>query len=259
MLQSKVVFDQMRNKVTFNFPPQRIISLVPSQTELLYDLGLDGRVVGITKFCERPESWHKTKTKVGGTKKLNLDVIDSLQPDLIIGNKEENDQAGIKDLQQKYPVWMSDIVTLDDALWMIRSLGELTGKLENSKSISDRITGAFSNIKKHDARVLYLIWRDPWMGVGSGTFVHSMLDHMGLTNVLLDSPRYPELSNHRIASLNPAHVFLSSEPYPFQEKHISELKKALPKAQFTLVDGQYFSWYGSRLIGAPDYFNSLAI
>ncbi|MEQ8424636.1 MAG: helical backbone metal receptor [Cyclobacteriaceae bacterium] len=259
MQQPRVVIDQMGRKVKFNFPPTRIVSLVPSQTELLYDLGFNEQVVGITKFCEHPSSWRELKVKVGGTKKLKLEVIDSLDPDLIIGNKEENNKESIEALQQKYPVWMSDIVTLDDAFWMINEIGEITGKGAKGKAISNQITASFSNLKKRKAKVLYLIWRRPWMGAGSNTFINSMLEQMGLTNVLSNIPRYPELSVEQIESLEPDHVFLSSEPYPFQKKHIRELKGILPDTCFTLVDGQYFSWYGSRLVGAPVYFNSLII
>ncbi|MEP2668236.1 MAG: helical backbone metal receptor [Cyclobacteriaceae bacterium] len=252
----KSAVDQMGNDVQFNYPPQRIISLVPSQTELLYDLGLGDRVVGITKFCERPASWYKEKTKVGGTKKLNLDVIDSLHPDLIIGNKEENDKESIEFLQKKYSVWMSDIVTLEDALWMINGIGDLTNSIEKSEAIKSQIVRAFSKLKKHKGSVLYLIWRNPWMGAGKDTFIDTMLDQMGLTNVLA-STRYPELSSEQIQAFNPDHVFLSSEPYPFQEKHFSELQDIFPHSRLTLVDGQFFSWYGSRLLKAPDYFNKL--
>ncbi len=252
-----IAIDQMGKEVRFNYPPQHIISLVPSQTELLYDLGLDGQVVGITKFCEHPASWRKVKTIVGGTKKLRLDIIESLQPDLIIGNKEENDQASIEALQKMYPVWMSDIVTLEDAMWMIKSIGEITYRMDQGEAIVSKIVSGFAQIKKRKAKVLYLIWRRPWMGAGSGTFIHSMLQEIGFTNVLADQSRYPEITPQQIRALQPDHILLSSEPYPFSEKHIDELKEICPAARLALVDGQFFSWYGSRLIGAPDYFNSL--
>lgn len=257
MQQLKVVIDQMGNKVKFNYPPQRIVSLVPSQTELLHDLGLGDRVVGITKFCELPAFWHKSKTKIGGTKKLQHDIIDTLHPDLIIGNKEENDKESIETLQQNYPVWMSDIVTLEDAIWMIQSIGDLTDSPGKSNTINNQITKAFSQIKKRQGSVLYLIWRNPWMGVGAHTFIHTMVQQMGLSNVLENSPRYPELSAEQIHDLNPDHIFLSSEPYPFQEKHFKELIDIIPHSRLSLVDGQFFSWYGSRLIYAPEYINKL--
>lgn len=255
----KTVTDQLGNEIKLSYPPQRIISLVPSQTELLYDLGLDKEVVGITKFCEHPAIWHKTKIKVGGTKKLKMEVIDSLRPDLIIGNKEENDKDSIEILQHKYPLWISDIVTLEDALWMINAVGDLTNTFNNSKTLTTQIISSFTQIRHHKARVLYLIWRNPWMGVGSGTFIHSMLELMGLTNVLENQMRYPELMASQIQALNPDHVFLSSEPFPFQEKHVKELRRILPNTQMSLVDGQFFSWYGSRLVKSPGYFNNLGI
>src|SRR6185437_6810940 len=124
----KAFTDMMGNKVVLNYPPRRIISLVPSQTELLYDLGLDGTVVGITKFCVHPNEWFRNKKRVGGTKTLHLNIIEELQPDLIIANKEENTREQIETLSTAYPVWVSNIQTISDGLDMIRKVGELVGK-----------------------------------------------------------------------------------------------------------------------------------
>lgn len=246
----------MGNVLSLELPLKRIISLVPSQTELLYDLGLDVDVVGITKFCVHPPHWLKEKSIVGGTKKFHFETIDRLQPDLIIGNKEENYQEGIELLQKKYPVWMSDIVTLDDALSMIFSVSEITGKQSSGASLVNQINNLFKEIKPLKSSVLYLIWKKPWMGAGKGTFINSMLEIVGLKNVL-QSERYPELSESEIKELNPDVLLLSSEPYPFQEEHIEELKRIVPRAKIILVDGEMFSWYGSRLSKTPDYFKSL--
>jgi ABC-type Fe3+-hydroxamate transport system substrate-binding protein len=229
--------------------------LVPSQTELLYDLGLDEEVAGITKFCVHPPHWLKEKTIIGGTKKFHFEIIDRLRPDLIIGNKEENYREGIELLQKKYPVWMSDIITLDDALSMITSVSEITGRQDSGACIVERIRTSFKEIKPGNASVLYLIWKKPWMGAGKGTFINSMLEIMGLENVL-QTERYPELSEEEIKELHPEVLLLSSEPYPFREEHIEELKRIVPKAKIILVDGEIFSWYGSRLLKAPDYFKS---
>ena len=119
--------------------PQRIISLVPSQTELLYDLGLQDRVVGITKFCVHPNIWFRTKTRVGGTKQLHPKIINDLHPDLIIANKEENDKEQIEALSQKYPVWISDIKSLQDALCMIESIGQITATASAAQQIGTTI------------------------------------------------------------------------------------------------------------------------
>jgi ABC-type Fe3+-hydroxamate transport system substrate-binding protein len=240
-------------------PPKRIVSLVPSQTELLSDLGLGSEVAGITKFCIHPEHWRKSKTIVGGTKNFHFDIIDRIAPDLILGNKEENYKEGIQQLQARYPVWMSDIVLLEDALQMIASIGELTNKTTAASAIVDRIKKAFQLLTKRPPnRILYLIWRDPWMGAGNDTFIHTMIEKIGWMNCL-EAPRYPELTAEDIRILDPEIVLLSSEPYPFGEKHRVELNEIVPSAKTILVDGEMFSWYGSRLAHAPAYFNALVL
>lgn len=249
----------MGNTVDVPFPPQRIISLVPSQTELLHDLRIDERVVGITKFCERPIEWQLAKTKVGGTKSINMEKIVELQPDIIIGNKEENDKQSIELLQKRYPVWMSDINTLEDAIAMILAVGEIAERGRESKTMVETIRDEFAKVIKTEGTVLYLIWNEPWMGVGANTFIHSILSLIGYKNVLNSIERYPKLTMDKIKSLNPDYIFLSSEPYPFREKHMEELKLHLPEARIRLVDGQFFSWYGSRLMKAPAYFNQLQV
>jgi ABC-type Fe3+-hydroxamate transport system substrate-binding protein len=248
--------DQTGNLVITS-APRRIISLVPSQTELLADLGLDEEIVGITRFCIHPRAWVGPKKIIGGTKKFNFDVIHALEPDLIIGNKEENDEEGIVRLRSRYPVWLSDIVSLEDALAMITSLGEITTRKSQAGGIIDAIHTAFSTIRKfNEDSVLYLIWRKPWMAAGKGTFINTMLERTGLRNAVEDA-RYPELLPEQISALKPDYIFLSSEPYPFGEKHQAELAELCPDARIILVDGEMFSWYGSRLIKAPAYFNSL--
>ena len=249
--------DQLSNKVSIQFPPRRIVSLVPSQTELLASLGLKDQVVGITKLCVHPVTWFESKTIVGGTKNFHFDVIDKLQPDLIIGNKEENYQEGIYELQKKYPVWMSDILNWNDALNMIHGIGQVTGKEAEALDIVDSINKSFASLRTFSSQsVLYFIWRKPWMVAWRDTFIQAILEKLNLQNVITSS-RYPELSDDEIKQLNPEYIFLSSEPYPFQEKHIAELKTICPSSKIILVDGEMFSWYGSRLLQAPLYFNSL--
>ena len=254
----RTFIDQLGSPVTIPFPPQRIISLVPSQSELLADLDLDSRVVGITKFCVHPESWQKTKTIIGGTKKFRFDVIESLSPDLIIGNKEENYPEGIEALRSKYPVWMSDIVSIEDSMEMIHQLGELTDSTRQAHDISTQIKNTFFSIDKlPPLRSLYLIWQNPWMGAASGTFIHELMMHAGLKNCISDRNRYPELSREDVVALNPDLILLSSEPFPFQQKHIEEMQAICPKAKIKFIDGEMFSWYGSRLKKFPEYVRTL--
>ncbi|MEX1189342.1 MAG: helical backbone metal receptor [Bacteroidia bacterium] len=252
--------DMLGRELLFDRVPKRIISVVPSQTELLYDLGLEDEVIAITKFCIHPENWFRTKERIGGTKNLDLDRIRELKPDLIIANKEENSKADIEELSDEFPVWVSDIYNLDDAQQMIQQLGNLLGKDHMAQAIARMIEKGFSSIKSlhKKQRALYLIWQNPWMSVNRDTFIHDMIQRLGLENVTSEfGSRYPQLSAEEIKILNPQLVLLSSEPYPFKEKHISQLQALLPNSRIGLVDGEAFSWYGSRLVQSPPYFIEL--
>ncbi|RYG10022.1 MAG: cobalamin-binding protein [Chitinophagaceae bacterium] len=254
----KTVTDQLGRAVTFNYPPKRIISLVPSQTELLFDLGLGEEVVGITKFCIHPIEKFASCTKVGGTKKLKIDVIRSLKPDLIIGNKEENTQNEIEELMSEFPVWMSDIANLEDSMRMIEQIGELVNRAPEAAYLNHLILAGFNDLqslavsKNINKRVAYIIWKDPYLFAGRDTFIDDILRKIGLTNVVKQS-RYPQVALPQLQTQNPELIFLSSEPYPFKEKHSEEIKAILPHVKVILVDGEMFSWYGSRLVKAINY------
>lgn len=250
--------DQLNSVVQVTYPPQRIISLVPSQTELLADLGLKDRVVGITKFCVHPEDWRKSKAIIGGTKNFEFERIRSLQPDLIIGNKEENYPEGIRTLAAQFPVWMSDVITLPDALSMICKVGQITNTSSKAERIAHDIESTFANlVKLPSLKTLYLIWKSPWMAAAQGTFIDEMMELSGLENVFNRQTRYPEINTEQVKRLNPELILLSSEPYPFREKHIEELRLLCPNSKILLVDGEMFSWYGSRLLKFPAYMNSI--
>jgi ABC-type Fe3+-hydroxamate transport system substrate-binding protein len=259
--EKKIFKDQMGYSVEVAWPPKRIISLVPSQTELLAHLGLDNEVVGITKFCVHPQEWFKNKKRVGGTKNIDLHRIEELQPDIIIGNKEENKEDQIKELMQRYPVWMSDIHNLDDAFDMILNVGKLVDKYDKADVLVKNIRSNFKSLHTHEipsAKVAYFIWRDPYMSIGKSAFINSMMDRLNLNNVFAEMPgEYPSVTAEQIAQAAPELILLSSEPYPFAEKHMAEFKEICPDSKIVLVDGEYFSWYGSRLLKAPAYFNTL--
>lgn len=250
--------DQLGRIISVPEKPQRIVSLVPSQTELLYSLGLEEKVVGITKFCVHPYHWRKEKKVIGGTKNFHLDRIRQLEPDLIIGNKEENYREGIEALEQEFPVWMSDIFSLKDALDMIRSVGEITGVGEKASQMAQEVQGSFSKLRPlPNVRSLYFIWRQPYMSIGNNTFIDEVMRRCGLKNILDDRDRYPSITEEDIRELNPQLILLSSEPYPFKEKHLKEIKNLCPEAEVLLVDGEMFCWYGSRLCKAVPYLQSL--
>lgn len=258
-IRSMLFTDQLNNTIELKAYPKRIISLVPSQSELLWDLGLREELIGITKFCIHPTELFKTVTRIGGTKTVNIEKIRALKPDLIIGNKEENEHTQILELQKEFPVWMSDIYNLQDSLTMIQYLGELVNRVEEANKLKDVIQSSFLNFKIAQKSVLYLIWKDPYMAAGKSTFIGDMLQKMGLENVVSNvNGRYPNLNLEDIKSLNPELIFLSTEPFPFKEEHITELKKTLPNSKILLVDGEFFSWYGSRLQKSVAYFNELS-
>ncbi len=254
-----VFADQTGRKISLARTARRIISLVPSQTELLFDLGLDTEVIGITKFCVHPEEWFRSKKRVGGTKQLKLDIIELLQPDLIIANKEENLKEQIEELEKKYPVWISDVHNIEDALRMIEQIGLIVNKAEQANKMVVQIKEAFAGLTTHGSRLMtaYLIWQNPYMTAGGDTFIHSMMTAAGFENIFADKKRYPEVTIADLHIANCQLLLLSSEPYPFKQKHIDELQPLLPGTKIILVDGEMFSWYGSRLLKAPAYFNKL--
>jgi ABC-type Fe3+-hydroxamate transport system substrate-binding protein len=258
MLSKGTYTDQMGRDVYIPAMPQRIVSIVPSQTELLFDLGLTEQIVGITKFCIHPSDSVQSKTKVGGTKQLNIELIKSLQPDLIIANKEENERSQVEELIRYFPVWISDVNNLDDALKMIRSVVEINDKATDGQKIIKQISTSFEVLKPviNQLSVAYLIWRKPYMVAGKGTYIDDMMRYCGLRNVVNET-RYPEVDAQKLLILNPDIVLLSSEPYPFKQKHINEFKSILPKAKVFLVNGEMFSWYGSRLQYAVEYFGQI--
>lgn len=250
--------DQTGYTISLSHVPKRIVSLVPSQTELLYDLGLDECVVGITKFCVHPKTWFRSKQRVGGTKTVKLDAVAALQPDLILANKEENVQEQVEALRNIAPVWTSDISNLAETLDMIQAVGALTDTAATATTIQERISNSFAALSGTTQRkAAYLIWRDPYMTAGGDTFISDMLQYCCCTNVFAHQQRYPAITLEDIRNSGADTVLLSSEPFPFKEKHIAEISAALPGTKVLLVDGEMFSWYGSRLLHAPAYFHVL--
>ena len=254
--------DHLDRAINLTHPPKRIISLVPSQSELVVDLGLEKELVGITKFCIHPKHLKSEKVIVGGTKQVDYDKIRNLKPDIILCNKEENTQEMIVELEKIAPVHISDIYTIADTLKLISDYGDLFNCsikadkiIENIQNKKDGFLNSFK--PKSYKSVAYFIWKKPWMVAGSHNFIHHLLELNGLKNYYGNVERYPEVMLDEKCPEGADLVFLSTEPYPFKEKHIKELKEYFPHAQIMVVDGEMFSWYGSRLIKAFDYFKTL--
>lgn len=252
------ITDQTGNEVYLNKIAKRIISLVPSQTELLYTLGLDSEVIGITKFCVHPKEWFHNKKRVGGTKNIHIDEITLLQPDLIIANKEENVRSQIESLKKIAPVYVSDVDNLDSALQMMYDVGRMTGKETKAAELIAAIQYNFSKlIPAENVNTAYFIWNDPYMTVGGDTFISDMLNRCGFINIFRNQNRYPEITLDDIKEKDCQLILLSSEPYPFKQEHLKAMEKQLPNLTVLLADGEMFSWYGSRLLLATDYFKKL--
>ena len=239
--------------------PQKIISLVPSISELLYELNLAKETVGITKFCIHPSIWYHTKEKIGGTKNLQIEKIKCLQPDLIIANKEENTKEKVEILARLFPVYLTDVNNYEEAIKMIEDVGKITSRVADAAQLTKVIQSGFNLIKKpfKQIKTVYFIWKDPYMSVGGDTFINDMMSRLGLQNIFGHYKRYPEVTLQNVISAKPQLILLSSEPYPFKQKHITEIQAYLPNTKILLVDGEMFSWYGSRMKYMPEYFNNL--
>ncbi|WP_046756958.1 ABC transporter substrate-binding protein [Kordia jejudonensis] len=255
--------DQLHRELHFETPPKRIISLVPSQTELLYDLGLEDRIVGITKFCVHPYHLKSTKTIVGGTKNIKLEKIKELQPDIILCNKEENTKEIVETLEKLYPVHVSDVKNIDESLEMIAQYGKIFKCNTEAAKINNKIRFHLQDFQAFVKdipvqKVAYFIWRKPWMVAGKDTFINYLLKLCKFENIYESYGRYPEVEIRKIRLQgDPDIVMLSSEPYPFKSEHAFELGRCTHHAKTVFVDGEYFSWYGSRLAKAFDYFKKL--
>ena len=241
------------------YSTQRVVSIVPSQSEFLIDIGLNERIVGVTKFCIHPKDLIQKVGQVGGTKNLNIQKIKELKPDLIIGNKEENSKEDIEALSEFCPVLLSDIYTFDDALNMMQSIGKLLGLEKESNTLIQEILTEKEKFSKSQFgnSCLYFIWKNPNMIVGSENFIHSMLELIGFKNLGASiGKRYPVLDAENTVE-DPDFIFLSTEPFPFKESDLECFRKLFPNSKILLVDGEMFSWYGSRLIKSFNYFSNL--
>lgn len=257
---TKKLEDQIGTIHTFEITPKRIVSLVPSQTELLFDLGQEAKIVGITKFCVHPFHFKSTKKIIGGTKKVHFEKIRLLQPDVIIANKEENTKEIVEELSKICPVWVTDIVTFEDNLKMISDFGKLLDCRTESQKWTDKIEFAYRDFQqfikdKPVKKVAYFIWANPYMVAGNDTFINEMLKLNNFQNIYQDKGRYPDIELKKIRlEGDPDCVFLSSEPFPFTDEHAFEIGRFTHHAKTVFVDGEMFSWYGTRLVKAFEYF-----
>jgi ABC-type Fe3+-hydroxamate transport system substrate-binding protein len=253
------IIDQIGNQIIFDNQPKRVVSLVPSITELFCFLGANKYLIARTKFCIHPMPFINSIQRIGGTKNIRIPDILKLKPDLVLCNKEENEKTQVKTLQENgSKCYVSDIKTINNFRHFTNDLAQIMGLQNQTEQFLHELTKAYYEFPLPKlGSCLYLIWRKPFMAAGGDTFINELLTLAGFDNILVDRKRYPELSLQEIYELKPAYILLSSEPYPFKQKHVEELKQILPESNILLVDGEMFSWYGNRLLEASFYFKQL--
>lgn len=256
-----IILKAQTGRIINNNKPKTIVSLVPSISELLFDLGLKKEIAAITNYCIHPENEVTQKPKIGGPKNIDIQKILALNPDLIIASKEENNKQQVEFLMNHCKVYVSDVKNFTDALTLIHDIGIITHQKENANNLIKNIKNKFSELQPpttHRKRVAYLIWKNPYMTINNDTFIHHMLLLGGFENVFAGKKnRYPKITLHEIHIQNPDYIFLSSEPYSFKNVHVHQFNKFFPNTIIKQVDGKIFSWYGSHLLKVPDYFKHL--
>lgn len=236
--------------------PQRIVSLVPSLTETLVELGAEDRLVGLTKFCIHPDRIRREKVRIGGTKGVNLGAIMDLRPDLVIANLEENEAQDVMALEiAGIPCWVCDVRSVERAFDLLADLGVLVGCGDAGAALRDEVRASWSTkrsgFQPAARKVAYAVWRNPWMWAGRDAYIQDVLRWWGW-NPWPQEPRYPELELEAVRQAGVEEVLLPSEPFPFREAHREECEGLRSR----LVDGEMFSWYGSRMARVPAYIDA---
>ena len=249
----------LKNEQLIKTCPQRIISLVPSVTETLFSLGLEERIIGRTNYCVHPEGQVKSIKSIGGPKNVDYAAVDSLKPDLIIADKEENTKKIVDELSSRYPVYLSVVENYDDALKTIKDIGVITDTVNKAEEMVNQINQKFEGMNIFNSlKAAYLIWKNPYMAAGSRTFINSILGRLGFVNPFTGfEGRYPVIELEDIKRFNTDVIFLASEPFAFGIEHKRELEELNAAKKVILIDGEMFCWPGSHMLKAPDYFRLL--
>ncbi|WP_111706717.1 ABC transporter substrate-binding protein [Lutibacter citreus] len=259
----KTIKDQIGREIVLKSIPKRIVSLVPSQTELLCDLALENEIVGITNFCVHPFHLKSTKPIVGGTKKVDYEKIKELKPDFILCNKEENSYEMLPELEKIAPTYFSDVNTINDSIDLILHLGSFLNRRTESDNLAHKIEYKLADFKqfimdKPSRRVAYFIWAEPWMVAGNDTYINEMLKLNKFENIYDHMSRYPKIVINNIRhDGDPEVLIFSSEPYKFEDKHAMEIGSFTNRSITVFADGEMFSWPGARMLLAFDYFKEL--
>ncbi|OZU87043.1 iron ABC transporter substrate-binding protein [Virgibacillus indicus] len=254
----KKVTDHLGRTIEFSSPPKRITSLAPGITDTLYSLNLEEEVVGRTRYCIHPKEAVQQAETVGGTKRIMLDKIQALKPDLIFAEKEENTKEIVETLEKEFPVFVAEVQSVPEAYRMISDVGAVTDRQAEAEKLAATIQKGFQSLPVNPGkRIAYVIWKNPYMAAGNHTYIHSLFETMGFVNVFSHyEGRYPVVTEENFKQAELDYVFLATEPFPFKEEHIKEFSNALPNATVMSIDGEMF-WYGPRMVEAARYFRKV--
>ena len=234
---------------------RRVVSLVPSLTETVCDLGVACRLVGITRYCAEPEELLRFVPRVGGTKNPDLEKIVSLQPDLLLANGEENREEDIAWLKCRVPVYETMPKTVPEAAAVVREVGRRLAVDHETEAVLLEIEAELTRaeiacLERDPIRVFYPIWKQPWIGVNQDTYIHDVLVRTGAVNVCASrESRYPVVAEKDLGTLKPDLVLLPSEPFAFTQEHRTRLLEERcfgAQVPVVMVDGKNFCWHGSR-------------
>ena len=240
-------------------PPQRIVSLVPSITEILFTLGVGPAVAGCTVYCTQPPDGVATTTRVGGEKNPKLELIRDLGADLVIANIEENLPEHVATLRSwGIPVYVTYPRTVPDGIRLLAELGAVTGAAERGAALARELDALLADVEgasrgRRPVRVFYPIWRHPYMTIGADTYAHDMLARCGGVSVFADrASRYPTVTLDEMASAAPEVILLPDEPYRFRRVHVADFEPypdvpAVRDGRIHLMDGKLLTWYGPRI------------
>lgn len=260
----RIFRDDIGNIIEITETPLKIVSLCPSITETLCDMGLHKFLVGRTDFCtpvlqpldSNTQKYSEEIPTVGGTKNVNVDFVKTLTPDIIFASKEENDKHTIEILSKEHKCFVFEINSIDDSIKMIKTIGEIFINKCDVNELIHTIEQSFLQLPKlnrvHNA--LYLVWKDPYIAAGKNTYIDSLLSFVGFSNSI-QNEKYITLNN--LNNLECDIIFLPSEPYKFTEEDKLVIQKMRSDAKILLVDGEMFCWYGSHMVKSALYLKNL--
>lgn len=240
-------------------PPERIVSLVPSLTETLFDLGLGDRVVGVTDFCIFPHDIPQSIPRLGGTKNPDLDSLEELAPDLVHMNVEENLPRHARRIAKRSRVFASEPRSVDDVCRLMRQLGSIHAVEGRASEWSDRIESMRASATGSSFSFVCAIWKDPWMWCGGDTYVSGLVETTGGRNLLHERERYPRIELEEIVEMRPDRIFLPDEPYVFNESDASRIQAIALSGTRVIgpFPGHLFTWHGTRTVKGLEFLDSL--